>query len=289
MGGMLGESKFDILKKIPQQYLPKTILVSLPASKEHVLTMLKNQFTFPVIFKPDLGERGFMVKRISNEKEVEDYLRKVRVDFIIQELIDLPIELGVFYVRLPNHEAGAVTSIVKKEMLYVNGDGESTLQALILRKDRAKLQWDKLKNLYSDKLDTVLLKDQKMELVSIGNHCLGTKFLDGRYLINDQLCLLFDKISKQIDGFFFGRFDLRCATIDDLYQGKIKIMELNGCGAEPAHIYHPGFPLFKAMVVLLKHWHTIFLIARENHKKGIRYVSAKEALRYYKAFKSALR
>jgi hypothetical protein len=290
MGGMLGESKFNILKKIPEQYIPKTKLVTLPASKEEVLTFLQeNEFTFPVIFKPDLGERGFMVKKIGNEKEIESYLKRIKVDFIIQELINLPIELGVFYMRFPGRKTGSVTSIVRKEMLHVTGDGKSTLQALILKKDRAKLQWDALKVLHKENLNKVLLRNETIELVSIGNHCLGTKFLDGGYLINDQLSLLFDNISNQIDGFFFGRFDLRCASIEHLYQGKIKIMELNGCGAEPAHIYHPGYPLHKAMAVLVKHWRNIFLIARENRRQGIRYVSAKEAFRYYKAFKSALR
>ena len=289
MGGMLGESKFNILKKIPKQYLPKTILISLPTSRDIVInTLHENEFNFPVIFKPDLGERGFMVKRINNDKEIEDYIKRIKIDFIVQDLIDLPIELGIFYMRLPNKKIGQITSIVKKEMLFVTGDGKSTLQELILKKDRAKLQWKKLQILHHDKLNKILLKDETIELVSIGNHCLGTTFLDAAYLINDQLSLLFDKISSQIDGFFFGRFDLRCATMEDLYSGKIKIMELNGCGAEPAHIYQPGYPLHKAMGVLVKHWRNIFLIARENHRGGVSYVTMKEAYQYYKAFKSAV-
>ena len=33
----------------------------------------------------------------------------------------------------------------------------------------------------------------------------------------------------------------------DLARGRVKILELNGCGAEPAHIYDPAFTLAKAM------------------------------------------
>jgi hypothetical protein len=58
--------------------------------------------------------------------------------------------------------------------------------------------------------------------------------------------------------------------IEDLYEGKVKIMELNGCGAEPAHIYHPGFPLWKAMGILFTHWKNIFRISMQNHKRGSR-------------------
>src|SRR6185436_18988863 len=76
MGGMLGESKHDVLKLVPDQYKPKTIFVEYPATKESVLDLFsQHHFQFPVIFKPDLGERGFMVKRIFNERDVEGYLK----------------------------------------------------------------------------------------------------------------------------------------------------------------------------------------------------------------------
>ncbi|MBA4055949.1 MAG: D-alanine--D-alanine ligase [Marivirga sp.] len=288
MGGMFGESKYDVIKKIPRQYIPKTILVASPTSKEEVLKMINDSgFHFPVIFKPDLGERGFMVTKITEEREIEDYLRRMKYSFLIQELVDLPLEFGVFYTRFPNDVKGNVTSIVMKEMLTVTGDGKSALQDLILRKDRAKLQWKNLKEIYRDRLDEVIPAGEKFELVSIGNHCLGTKFLDGSHLINKELSETFDHISKQIEGFYFGRYDLRCASISDLCNGNIKVMELNGCGAEPAHIYQPGYSLRKAFSVLFTHWRNIFIIAHENAKRGVPYTPFKEAMVNYRKFKAA--
>jgi hypothetical protein len=288
MGGMFGESKYDILKKIPTQYIPKTILVKLPSSVDEIERLLdENALRFPVIFKPDLGERGFMVRRIANPDDVTQYLNEIRVDFIIQELVDLPLEFGVFYQRLPSAAVGKVTSIVMKEMLTVSGDGESTLQELILHKDRAKLQWEKLRIKFKDDLSKVIPVGETIELVSIGNHALGTKFLNGNHLITDSLSLSFDKISKQIRGFYFGRYDLRCGSLNDLTESKIKIVELNGCGAEPAHIYDPDFKFLDAVVVLLKHWCKIFEIARENHRQGVPYVTFKEARILYRKFKAA--
>ncbi|MBL0741870.1 hypothetical protein [Chryseolinea lacunae] len=288
MGGMFGESKYEILSKVPRAYVPNTAFVKAGASKDDVLKHLReNGFQFPVIFKPDLGERGFMVKRIHTENDVDHYLARMKFDFMIQELVDLPLEFGVFYTRFPNEETGRVTSVVKKEMLTVTGDGKRTLQQLILAKDRAKLQWETLQEVYRNRLTEVLGAGQVLELVSIGNHCLGTKFLDGNSLITPQLSASFDRISKQIDGFYFGRFDLRCASPDDLYAGRVKIMELNGCGAEPAHIYQPGYSLRKALGVLFTHWRNIFIIARENSKRGARYTTWREGLIYYRKFKAA--
>lgn len=289
MGGMFGESKYDILKKIPTQYRAASALVTLPTTTKEVLKILHlHNLKLPAIFKPDLGERGFMVNKINHEKDIAKYIASTKVDFIVQELIDLPLEFGVFYTRFPNEENGEVTSVVMKEMLSVKGDGKSTLQQLILNKDRAKLQWKKLQTAHATDLQTIIPEEKIIELVSIGNHCLGTTFLNGNHLITKELSATFDKISKQIDGFYFGRFDLRCASIEDLYVGKIKIMELNGCGAEPAHIYQPGYSLVKAIGVLFRHWRNIFLIAKQNHDRGVPYTSVKEARHYYKTFKAAV-
>jgi hypothetical protein len=286
MGGMFGESKYDILKKIPPTVTPVSLLVETPTSVQHiVMTIQQSGLNFPLIFKPELGERGFKVARINSVKDIETFLMGMSYNFLIQEFVDEPLEFGIFYRRYPGNATGEVTSVVLKEMLSVTGDGVSTLQQLILNKDRAKLHWKTLRLKFRERLNEVIGVGIAIELVSIGNHCLGTKFINRNDLINDVLNQRFDEISKQIDGFYFGRYDLRCSTLADLYAGKVKIMELNGCGAEPAHIYDPRFSFFRATVVLLKHWRTIFEIARENNRRGTRYISFAEALRYYRIFK----
>ncbi|MGC4033955.1 MAG: hypothetical protein QM754_19925 [Tepidisphaeraceae bacterium] len=287
MGGMFGESKFDVLELVPPAYKPVTLLVNKSASLSSILEqMTKVGLKFPVIAKPDLGERGWMVRRIKSEGDLSKYLSEIKIDFLIQELVDLPLEFGVFYVRYPNEDTGRVTSIVGKEMLSVTGDGSKTLQELILEKERAKLQWEVLRIVFQNRLDEKIPTGQHVELISIGNHCLGTKFLDRTDLITEELSRSFDHISKQIEGFYFGRFDLRAASYDDLKAGKIKVMELNGCGAEPAHIYQPGYSFVKAVGVMFRHWHDIYRISSENHKRGVAYISFREARAIFKKFKS---
>jgi hypothetical protein len=284
---MMGESKFEVLNLVPNEVKPKTVLIKLPSSREAILeAMKKNGLAFPVIFKPDLGERGWMVKRIHKEDEMNQYLSEIKIDFIVQELVDLPLEFGVYYVRFPNEENGFVNSITAKEFLHIEGDGKKTMHQLILEKDRARLQWETLKEVYKDRLEEVLIAGSRLELVSIGNHCLGTTFLNGNHLITEKLSSSFDAISKQVDGFYFGRYDLRCATLQDLENGNVKIVELNGCGAEPAHIYHPGSSLWTAIGVLIMHWKNMHRISVENHKRGAPYLSLKEGRKIYKKFKA---
>lgn len=286
-GGMFGESKFSVLKKIPNDYTPKSMLVVQPQTEDDVLLKInQGGFSYPLIFKPDLGERGWMVKKIKSEEDARFYSRSAKWDFLIQDYVDLPLEFSVFYTRHPLESSGRVTSVTQKEMLKVKGDGVSTLQQLILSKDRAKLQWGILKDVYASQLGTMPPPDSEIELVSIGNHCLGTTFINKNNLITDKLSDSFDRISKQVDGFYFGRYDLRASSYQDLEEGKIQIMELNGCGAEPSHIYHPGASLLKAFRDLFIHWHTIYTISKVNHRMGTPYLSLKEGRAVYKKFKA---
>lgn len=285
-GGMMGESKSAVLNLVPPAVKPKTMLINLPATTAQVLQVLQtNGFALPVIFKPDIGERGWMVRKIRSAHDIDQYLAEIKIDFIVQEFVNLPLEFGVFYVRFPSQPNGFVNSITGKEFLSITGDGHKTLQQLILEKDRAKIQWQTLKQVYAAQLEDVIPQGKKVELVSIGNHCLGTTFINCNHLITEKLKASFDALSKQIDGFYFGRFDLRCASEADLEAGNVKIMELNGCGAEPAHIYHPGSSLLKGIGTIITHWKNLYRVSKENHARGVPYLSFAEGKRIYHSFK----
>lgn len=286
-GGMFGESKFSVLEKIPNSLKPRAILIHHPASASSVIQKIKaSGLNYPLICKPDLGERGWMVRKIKSDAELDDYLSRAKWDFIIQEFVDLPHEFSVYYVRHPNAKKGEITSLTMKKMLKVIGNGHSKLSELILAKDRAKLQWKVLKEKYANRLNEVLAPGAEIELVSVGNHCLGTTFINKKELITSRMVDSFDIISKQIEGFYFGRYDLRVQTMADLESGKVMIMELNGCGAEPSHIYHPGASIVKAIKDLFLHWRTLYAISKANHRAGVPYLTFKEGLSIYKKFKA---
>lgn len=286
-GGMMGESKFDVLLLVPDEVKPKTILAKKSFTVTQLLKLIEeSELQFPLIFKPDLGERGWMVRRINSEAEAAQYLSEIKIDFIVQELVDLPLEFGVYYVRFPNEAKGRVNSITAKEFLAVKGDGTKTMRELIMANDRALLQLEVLEVKYGSRMNEVLPQGKEEILVSIGNHCLGTKFLNANHLITPTLSESFDRISKKINGFYFGRFDLRCATVADLENGNVKIVELNGCGAEPSHIYHPDASLVNGVRDLITHWQNLYRVSRENHQLGVAYLSFQEGRSIYKKFKA---
>ncbi|MEM7163666.1 MAG: hypothetical protein AAF487_14655 [Bacteroidota bacterium] len=280
-GGMLGESKNKIFDLIPDRYIPMTFKLAPSSSTGDVKGILaKKQMNFPIILKPDIGERGWMVELIKNEEALKDYLDKVSVDFLVQEYVPYEVELGVFYYRYPDRKNGTISSIVMKEMLSVIGDGRTSVYNLMNHDVRTKMHQEALAENNPKLMDYVPKYDEKVELVSIGNHCKGTTFLDGNELITDRLIKVFDHVSRQIDGFYFGRYDVRCRSIEDLYDGKnFKILELNGAGAEPGHIYQPGYSLIQAYKDILHHLKVLMEISMINRKKGIPYLKFWDGVR----------
>lgn len=280
-GGMLGESKDKIFKSMDPNTIPKTFKLSADLGIAQVQeSLIRENISYPFILKPDIGERGWMVELIKNEVDLQKYLDQIQVDYLVQEYIPYNVELGIFYYRYPDQPKGTVSSIVMKEMLSVKGDGKLTVHELVQQDVRAKMHLQTLTETKNDILEYIPKYNEEVELVSIGNHCRGTTFLNGNHLINGKLIKLLDEISTKIDGFYFGRFDLRCASIEDLYEGRnFKIMELNGAGSEPAHIYHPGYSLIQAYKDIIHHLRVLTDISIMNHKRGVPFMSFREGVK----------
>lgn len=274
-GGMFFEDKKKVYALIPDQLYPSTVYVETDADVNFVLKNLKeNQMNFPLVAKPTRGERGWLVKIIYQKEELENYMRKVNRPFLLQTYVDYPIELSIFYVRHPANQNGKITSITGKKFLRVVGDGKRTVLELILRDPRAFLQLDVICNQTDFNKEQVLALGEEKILVRIGNHARGTTFLNMNSLIDEKLTQVMDSVAKSIPGFYFGRFDLVCKSVEKLKEGNdFFILELNGAGAEPAHIYQPGYSYFKAQKDLMHHFKMMYDIATYLHKQGQAYIS----------------
>ncbi len=276
------ESKYQTLQILPEKYTPKSILINKNTELSKVLLQCKEQnIGFPCILKPDIGFRGYMVKKIENEQMIENYLAKFPFDTIIQEYIDYQNEIGIFYHRLPSSMNGKITSITLKKYLKIFGDGESSLETLISKDPRASLYIDLLRNIHHKNLKKIYPKGKEIVLTDIGNHSKGTQFLNGNHLINEKLTALIDEISLQTGGWYYGRMDIKYDNFEDLVDGKhFKIIEVNGIISEPTHIYdasHPEAGFFAAIKAIKNHWLIIDQIAKMNVvKKGAKLPTVKE-------------
>ena len=283
-GGFIMESKKQIYNLIPQQYYPKTGLIAAGMAFTEVQEKVKELgLQFPLIAKPDIGLRGSAVKKVHTEAELKAYNSKVDFDYLIQDLIPFPNEIGVFYVRYPHEKSGSITGIVAKEFLIVTGDGQSTIETLIKKDPRHEMQLQVLQKEYGTALQTILPLGELKNLVPYGNHIRGAKFLDHSHKISPQLTEVINEMCLQIPGFYFGRLDIMYNTLEELEAGKnFAVVELNGAASEPTHIYDPKHSIFFARKELMRHITFMYEISVANHKNGVPYLSHKAGMKEYK-------
>ena len=264
------ESKFKTVQLIPEKYKPETIYIKIGEKIESVLPKLvTHKINFPLIIKPDIGFRGLLVKKINSESELSEYIIKYNsINLIIQELIELKNECGIFYYRIPGEKTGKITSITLKKYLMVIGDGTSSISELILKDERAKIYVSLISELNKDRLQTIPKKNEEIVLNIIGNHSKGTQFINGNKLINKELINFFDTLNTSIKGWYYGRVDIKYTNFEDLKKGEnLKIIEINGIISEPTHMYDASKgTYFGALKAIKNHWKIIYLIGVKNKK-----------------------
>jgi membrane protein DedA with SNARE-associated domain len=276
-GGLIGESKFETLAQLGRshpEFVAETYLVPFH-SPEHQFAavgrlLAHNALQFPLVFKPDVGQRGAGFKVVHSEEEARAYVNRFSRDLLVQRYVPGPYEVGVFYYRIPNEDKGRIFAITEKVFPFIRGDGRHTLEQLIHRDPRASI----LANIYLERFAAerkrILAAGETIRLVEAGNHCQGAIFLDGGRLHSAQLEETIDRISRSVSGFFVGRYDLRYGSEELLLAGEgFQIVELNGVASEATSIYDPANSLWNAYRTLFRQWEIIFAIADQNRKRGL--------------------
>ena len=246
-GGLRGESKSEILAHLP--WVPRYAVVPPDGMFEPA--------NYPVVCKPDVGERGRGVAIVRTAGELRDYLATASGPTIVQQYVSGE-EFGVFYYRYPGEPEGRIYSITRKLFPRVMGDGRSSVKELIARDPRAR----RIASAYLAQSDGARVPGagESVPLVEIGSHCRGTVFLDGADLETEALRRAIDGAARAHPGFYFGRFDLRAESAEALQAGRFHILELNGVAAEATHIYDPAVSVWEAYRVLFRQWRIAFEI-----------------------------
>ena len=270
-GGFEGEGKKEMYDQLPPGSFPKTVYVQKGDSFDKVLESIKaNDFTYPFCVKPEVGMKGLLFRKVSKESQLKMYHEHVPVEYLVQELVEYPIEVSVFYYRYPDKESGVITGFIQKELMEVTGDGSSTLLQLIQQHQKAKYREDEMRMKHADDLQQIVPLNQRHYLTHAANLNRGANFINLEHLIDDQLLQLFDSLSHYAK-FYYGRYDLKCTSVDELKKGNFTILEFNGSGAEPNHVYNSGYTLGEAHKEFLDHWKVLYRISRYNNKQGIRF------------------
>jgi pimeloyl-ACP methyl ester carboxylesterase/membrane protein DedA with SNARE-associated domain len=292
-GGVVGESKSDILTQIDDPAILKHALIDDGDTSEERALRTKHViadrgWSYPVILKPDAAQRGAGVTLIQRESDIPEFFDQCEGSAQLQQYHPGPLECGIFYIRHPHQPRGQIFSITDKVFPVLVGDGEHDLEELIWRHPRFRFQHDVFHIRWADQLDRVLAEGETLRLAEAGNHCQGTLFRDGSHLITPELEARIDALAKRLEGFYFGRIDLRYTDEASLKRGEgLAVIEINGVTSESTNLYDPTWSLRRARAVLDRQWTLCFEIGDAvRQRDGIKPKSGWrllfDALRYYR-------
>ena len=231
--------------------------------------MDERELVFPVAAKAASGIMGFMFRKIGSIEELKKYHGHMTANYIVQEYVTYPIEVSVFYYRYPNQQRGTITGFIRKELPEVVGDGASKLWDLIKAHPRVQFKLDEMKNKHAAHLDEVVDEGQRYPLSQAFNLSRGARLVSLEDQKDEKLLELFDMLSHHSGKLYFGRYDIRCNSVVELKEKKnFTILEFNGCGGEPHHVYGNNYSLLQACKIILHHWKVLYEISKYNHHHG---------------------
>jgi hypothetical protein len=185
----------------------------------------------------------------------------------VQDFITHQEEYGIFYVRLPGEKNGRITGIVQREFHTAQGDGKHTLEELIHADPRARYWYPSFATIFHSRRQEIIPLGEEVLLMEIGNHNKGVTFRDASNQITDKLEQEIDQLSKHIDGFYYGRYDIKADSIQSIIDKNYAVIELNMTYSEPTWVYDPRYNFLKMTTILLEHRRYIYQIATYNHKE----------------------
>lgn len=279
-GGTVGESKHDILSRLPLDATIPSIVLSPGALDARLadlaLQLADTMWRFPLVLKPDVGQRGLGVKLARSMDEAAEYLTRSTGRVLVQPYHEGPFEAGIFYYRMPGWTRGRILSITDKHFPVIVGDGRSTVEDLIWKHPRYRMQAHTFLKRHLEARDRVLAPGERFQLAMAGNHAQGTTFRDGRHLLTPALERRIDEIARSFAGFYVGRFDVRYRDVESFRAGlDLAIVELNGATAESTDIYDPDGWLVSAYRQLFHQWSIVFHIGAANRAAGASVTSSR--------------
>lgn len=290
-GGLWGESKSAYLETVgvdQRKWLADFTTLrrssntnDLAADQERARQCIAAaNLSFPLVGKPDIGWRGYGVRLIEDEVELEKYIEQFPegATILFQRAIPWDGEAGVLYARTPDQTDGHIFSLTFRYFPHVVGDGQSPLRDLVVGDQRAI--WKVGAHLGLDpkhlgavpkQFNRVPNKDEIVRLSFVGSNRVGGLYRDAREHITPALVRRFDAISKSIPEFYYGRFDVKFLSVERLEQGEdIQIIEVNGAGGESINVWDPEMPLAQVYKELFAQQRLLFEIGALNRTRGFR-------------------
>jgi len=272
--GTVGESKAAVLHRLAGAPVLDWLLLPAAAPTARLARMQRwlaaTGQDWPVILKPDAGERGAGVRLVRDAAAAERWLTEHPRRALAQRYHPGPVEVGIFWTRRPG-EPGRILAITDKVFPELIADGHHSIAELIAAHPRFRLQAAIFLERLGERASRLPAAQERVRLGLAGNHAQGCLFRDGAQLITPALTQAVNAWMSRVIGVNYGRFDVRAADYAAVARGQdLAVVELNGLSSEPTAMYDPTRSLWFAAGLLVKAWTEAWAIGTREARRGHR-------------------
>ena len=233
-------------------------------------------FDYPILKSTSelADEREQVLSQVNKPYEISD-------DPMFEAIKALDNIYAVLCSLQPTLDPNAIATELKRNGYIFSSEGLSFATHPMLRDKIYESLRNKLRAIYGNNLNNILALNEKYTLVPYGNHSRGSKFIDLSNLIDEQLTSTINLICQSIPDFYYGRLDIKFKNWEDLKNGEnFSIIEVNGAGSEPTHIYDPTHSIFYAWKEIKLHCKILYEISLANKKlRGLEFMTTKEGMK----------
>ncbi len=292
-GGLVGESKFACLQMIAPRFRDRVAETALVVPGDDPETVRRRaHLDYPLISKPDIGWCGFGVRRVDGEAELRAYAAAFPAgeSFLLQRLVDEPHEAALFYIRHPANPRGRVIALTVRHLPSVTGDGILDVAALVAadrRISRNAATYEE--TLGADGMARVPRAGERVMLANIASIRLGGRYEDSDTLITPALENAVDALSRSMEGFHYGRFDIKFTSPEALKAGGFTILEVNGAGAEAIQYWDPKYSFLGTFRGVFAKQRALFAMADDMRRMGHKPIGWKALARAHRKQQKLIR
>ncbi len=277
-------SMSELMRNLPADLVAQAVWLGPQAPHQRLARLTdgvaRGEFHLPFVLTPD-HERDAGTCRLVRalDNELHAFLRDEPGGLWLRTHHPGPHEAAILCCRLPETgEPGRATApssstrivaLATKQLPAITGDGRSTVERLIWRHRRHRMQARVFMKRFRHLAGHVLARGESMSLAATGGPSEGVRLRDGAGLITPALEQALDPALRALSGCHFIRFDVRYADPSDLMTGRgFQIVRLADKTVDMVRIAGPNHSLLRALRSLHQHWRLRFEIGARNRALG---------------------
>jgi len=282
-GGFIGAAKSIWLRALVDTHPPVPRWTLLPAAPAASTVTAANRaatlddwmkelgVSWPMVLKRDVGGQGRGVQICHSPHEALAYFVDNLCAVVAQEYVE-GAEFAVWFAREPGVRVGRILAVSEAQFPTVTGDGQRTLERLILSDDCALSRGQIFLAKFAARVADIPAAGEVIRLSGLAQPSDGAYALDATAeLATPEVSAAINAFARHLSDFHFGKFQVRCASREEFRAGhNLRVIGVAGVKAAGSAIRDPRRTVQEACRQTQSQWEACFAIGAALHKGGVK-------------------